>query len=173
MIFITKTFCCLFTKSLILITPELWRHLWMAPKFIFFVQKMHKTLLDRVMRSPMSFFDTTPLGRIVNRFAKDIDVCDNTLPTNIRQVKLDLVFLLSWLVCELLSWLVSLLCWLVSRVSLLVNFADEFVYIFVSTSPNSWYFNYSESRLLLSLVNVINNITMLSNVNIRFHNPIY
>ena len=47
---------------------------------------MHKNLLDRVMRSPMSFFDTTPLGRIVNRFAKDIDVCDNTLPTNIRQV---------------------------------------------------------------------------------------
>lgn len=47
---------------------------------------MHKKLLDRVLRSPMSFFDTTPLGRIVNRFAKDIDVCDNTLPTNIRQV---------------------------------------------------------------------------------------
>ena len=46
---------------------------------------MHRTMLDRVMRSPMSFFDTTPLGRIVNRFAKDIDVCDNTLPANLRQ----------------------------------------------------------------------------------------
>eukprot|EP00095_Tigriopus_kingsejongensis_P005628 maker-scaffold335_size202896-snap-gene-1.27 protein:Tk05628 transcript:maker-scaffold335_size202896-snap-gene-1.27-mRNA-1 annotation:"multidrug resistance-associated protein 1 isoform x3" len=48
-------------------------------------KQMHKTMLTRVMRSPMSFFDTTPLGRIVNRFAKDIDVCDNTLPNNLRQ----------------------------------------------------------------------------------------
>eukprot|EP00095_Tigriopus_kingsejongensis_P003830 maker-scaffold2698_size13172-snap-gene-0.3 protein:Tk03830 transcript:maker-scaffold2698_size13172-snap-gene-0.3-mRNA-1 annotation:"multidrug resistance-associated protein 1 isoform x4" len=48
-------------------------------------KQMHKTMLHRVMRSPMSFFDTTPLGRIVNRFAKDIDVCDNTLPNNLRQ----------------------------------------------------------------------------------------
>nr|AHK05644.1 ATP-binding cassette transporter sub-family C member 1 isoform X5 [Tigriopus japonicus] len=48
-------------------------------------KEMHKSMLGRVMQSPMSFFDTTPLGRIVNRFAKDIDVCDNTLPNNLRQ----------------------------------------------------------------------------------------
>merc|ERR1719357_2351681 len=45
---------------------------------------LHKKMLTRVMMSPMSFFDTTPLGRIVNRFAKDVDVCDGTLPGNIR-----------------------------------------------------------------------------------------
>jgi len=45
---------------------------------------MHKNMLMRVMMSPMSFFDTTPLGRIINRFAKDVDVCDSLLPTNMR-----------------------------------------------------------------------------------------
>merc|ERR1719225_1768550 len=47
-------------------------------------KKMHEEMLVKVMRSPMSFFDTTPLGRIVNRFARDVDVCDNALPGNIR-----------------------------------------------------------------------------------------
>lgn len=36
------------------------------------------------MRLPMSFFDTTPLGRIVNRFSKDTDIIDAYLPSVIR-----------------------------------------------------------------------------------------
>ena len=33
--------------------------------------RMHNRMLDRVMKSPMSFFDTTPVGRIINRFSSD------------------------------------------------------------------------------------------------------
>ncbi len=45
---------------------------------------LHEGMLIRMMSNPMSFFDTTPIGRIVNRFAKDVDVVDNTLPMTLR-----------------------------------------------------------------------------------------
>uniref|UniRef100_A0A0L8GHH2 ABC-type glutathione-S-conjugate transporter n=1 Tax=Octopus bimaculoides TaxID=37653 RepID=A0A0L8GHH2_OCTBM len=46
---------------------------------------MHFRLLDNIIHCPMSFFDTTPIGRIINRFSRDIDVVDNTLAFIIRR----------------------------------------------------------------------------------------
>ncbi|KII89764.1 hypothetical protein PLICRDRAFT_39929 [Plicaturopsis crispa FD-325 SS-3] len=42
-------------------------------------QRLHQLAIGRVMHAPMSFFETTPLGRIMNRFSKDIDTIDNML----------------------------------------------------------------------------------------------
>ena len=41
---------------------------------------IHKNLLNNVMRSPMKFFDTNPIGRILNRFTSDMDTMDQMIP---------------------------------------------------------------------------------------------
>ena len=47
-------------------------------------KELHQKMLIRIMHSPMSFFDTTPQGRIINRFSKDVDVLDTTMPMILR-----------------------------------------------------------------------------------------
>ncbi|MCJ8747229.1 hypothetical protein PDJAM_G00151060 [Pangasius djambal] len=46
--------------------------------------KLHDTMFKRILASPMSFFDTTPTGRMVNRFSKDQDEIDTVLPFNME-----------------------------------------------------------------------------------------
>ncbi|ORY28894.1 P-loop containing nucleoside triphosphate hydrolase protein, partial [Rhizoclosmatium globosum] len=48
-------------------------------------RKLQHEALKRVLRAPTKFFDTNPLGRIVNRFSKDQDVVDNTLLASFAQ----------------------------------------------------------------------------------------
>nr|CAD7400512.1 unnamed protein product [Timema poppensis] len=50
---------------------------------------LHDTLITNVMKIPVSFFDVTPIGRILNRFSKDVDTLDNVLPNCLR----------SWVTC--------------------------------------------------------------------------
>ncbi|XP_040353874.1 ATP-binding cassette sub-family C member 12 isoform X4 [Herpailurus yagouaroundi] len=41
---------------------------------------LHDRVFDKILESPMSFFDTTPTGRLMNRFSKDMDELDVRLP---------------------------------------------------------------------------------------------
>lgn len=47
--------------------------------------KLHRWLLVHLMKLPMSFFDTNPSGRIVNRFSRDLDIVDGTLAQTMIQ----------------------------------------------------------------------------------------
>merc|ERR1719401_798287 len=47
-------------------------------------RSMFEHLLDAVLGAPMSFFDTTPTGRIINRFSKDLYTLDEQLVQSSR-----------------------------------------------------------------------------------------
>lgn len=51
---------------------------------IFASRHLHLDLLHNVLRSPMSFFERTPSGNLVNRFSKEIDTIDSTIPPIIK-----------------------------------------------------------------------------------------
>ena len=70
------------TSSIFVLCRELWwRHGAVnAPRIIY------DKMLDSVLHAPMSFFDTTPVGRIINRFTKDSQELDFTLPMAANQV---------------------------------------------------------------------------------------
>uniref|UniRef100_A0A0F7ZCE2 ATP-binding cassette, sub-family C (CFTR/MRP), member 3 n=1 Tax=Crotalus adamanteus TaxID=8729 RepID=A0A0F7ZCE2_CROAD len=44
---------------------------------------LHAGLLENKLHTPQSFYDTTPTGRIINRFSKDIYVIDEVIPPTI------------------------------------------------------------------------------------------
>ncbi|XP_055357966.1 LOW QUALITY PROTEIN: ATP-binding cassette sub-family C member 10-like [Paramacrobiotus metropolitanus] len=73
--------------------------------------RMHDSLLSKVMRAKMMFFDTTPSGRILNRFAKDVTSVDSQLPFNVN-ILLACIFQLVGIlivICYGLPWFIIVL----------------------------------------------------------------
>ncbi|XP_033169240.1 multidrug resistance-associated protein 1 isoform X19 [Drosophila mauritiana] len=96
---------------------------------VYSARYMHNVLLHGTLRWPMEMFDITPLGRIVNRFSKDVDTIDNTLPLNLRVVILQLFAVLATIVVISLSTPIFLA--VIVPIAFLYYFAQRF---YVATS---------------------------------------
>jgi ATP-binding cassette subfamily C (CFTR/MRP) protein 1 len=50
------------------------------------ITTLHHQLLNTILYLPVSFFDVTPVGRIVNRFSQDTATVDDDLPLQVMQL---------------------------------------------------------------------------------------
>jgi ABC-type multidrug transport system fused ATPase/permease subunit len=71
--------------SLAAISIYLWRNFQWATTVVTAASHLHHNLLMNVLRLPTSFFDSVPTGRVLNRFASDIDMIDTTLSSVLQQ----------------------------------------------------------------------------------------
>eukprot|EP00250_Pteridium_aquilinum_P010315 c19292_g1_i1 orf=266-5158(-) len=53
--------------------------LWIITCSLSAAQCLHNNMLAAILRAPMSFFNSTPLGRIINRFARDTGDIDRSI----------------------------------------------------------------------------------------------
>ncbi|KAF8530160.1 ABC protein [Hysterangium stoloniferum] len=53
-------------------------------------ENLHWKAMEKILHAPMSFFDTTPLGRMMSVLGKDVDVLDNQLSESLREFILTL-----------------------------------------------------------------------------------
>lgn len=52
---------------------------------------IHDNMANRVIRAPMSFFERTPTGRIINRFSSDINKIDDQLAISVMQLAVNVI----------------------------------------------------------------------------------
>lgn len=85
---------------------------------------MHEKLLLSVFGAPSSFFNSTPEGRLVNRFNSDMDKVDQTLGStllSLQRLSLSLTFTLG-----LILWVTPLVVVLVLPVAFICIYIQEF-----------------------------------------------
>lgn len=112
---------------------------------------LHHGLLKNVVASPMSFFDMTPSGRILNRFGKDIDAIDMVIPHCLQ----------FWIVCTLSVVFTVIVVTMTTPLILVAIFPAAMLYFAVQViEPNQW----KQKDLIHFLCLFINHAEYIKNV---------
>eukprot|EP00986_Skeletonema_menzelii_P009118 scaffold4065_cov211-Skeletonema_menzelii.AAC.1 len=72
-------------------------------------KQLHNVMLSSVLSAKIEFFDTNPVGRILNRFSADVGICDETLPLTIYDFSVGLFVVVGSIVTAVISLPFSLI----------------------------------------------------------------
>nr|XP_025681032.1 ABC transporter C family member 12 isoform X4 [Arachis hypogaea] len=97
---------------------------WLIISNLRAAKRLHDAMLDKILRAPMVFFQTNPVGRIINRFAKDMGDIDTMVSTLVNQFMGQLWQLLSTFV--LIGTVSTISLWAI--MPLLIFFYGAYIY---------------------------------------------
>lgn len=85
--------------------------------------RLFALMLSNVVRAPMSYFDTTPIGRLMNRFTYDTETLDTTLVMNMTMLLTSMGWLLTGILLQsiILPWQLLPILFIVAMYWLLVS----------------------------------------------------
>lgn len=69
--------------ALLACSANLSRSLFVALRGLAAGTRFHGDLLKAVMAAPLAFFDATPVGRVLNRFSRDMESIDRQIPSSL------------------------------------------------------------------------------------------
>jgi ABC-type multidrug transport system fused ATPase/permease subunit len=87
------------------------RIVFMSVQLLRISRTLHDSMVVRVMRCAMSFFESTPTGRILARFSRDVLVVDILLPENVFNCFQTAMYIIMTvgLMCAVYPWLLLLI----------------------------------------------------------------
>jgi len=88
--------------------------------------RLHTSAFTAMMRSPMAFFNHTPVGKTLNVFAKDFDTIDDVLHDNFYQF-----WILIYTFYDLIS-IVVIFAWIM--IGILILFAIVFYFYLINAA---------------------------------------
>nr|AXN55887.1 ABC transporter C family member 2 [Crocus sativus] len=97
---------------------------WLIINSLHAAKRLHDAMLNSILRAPMVFFHTNPLGRIINRFAKDLGDIDRNVAVFVSMFLQQVMQLLSTFV--LIGFVSTLSLWAI--MPLLILFYAAYLY---------------------------------------------